>query len=222
MDSASDDVLKRFSKNTTADQVYKAMKYLTESNIPLISYGFIMYDPEVTLEDIRLNLSFLLRYPYFNILTLNKKVNAYCGTKIRRKLIEDNNLFLKEWYDIGEWKFTDSNVELFYNLAGEIIKNYFMPLEERIRYFEKHSILENSTLNNENKDIINQIIISFEKKVAKYCIEILKDIHSMITKINWNTIDKPSIHKKTKTIMGNLNHDLTNIKNLTKKKKKNK
>lgn len=58
LDSGSDEALGRFQKDTTVDRSLRAVELLRDLGIA-VDFGFIMFDPWTTVDDLRKNLAFL-------------------------------------------------------------------------------------------------------------------------------------------------------------------
>jgi len=65
VESGSQNLLDRFRKNTTVEQNKKAINILRRYNIEP-NYGFIIFDPDSTLEEVRENFEFLMEMKMFS------------------------------------------------------------------------------------------------------------------------------------------------------------
>ncbi len=93
VESGSQSVLDRFNKKLPVGQNEKAIALIQKKGIKL-STGFIMFDPEVTIPELRENLSFLQRNGLLNCATnaaqlLSHKAFIYAGAPVYKKIAKE-------------------------------------------------------------------------------------------------------------------------------------
>ena len=87
VESASDDVLRRFRKGTRARTNERAIQVLKEVGIRP-ELGFIMLEPHMTWGDVRKNLDFLERADCFTRHNLTNRLNIYHGAPLYHAAVE--------------------------------------------------------------------------------------------------------------------------------------
>jgi radical SAM superfamily enzyme YgiQ (UPF0313 family) len=116
LDSGSQSALDRFQKDTTVDRNLEAVKLLRDLDIG-VDFGFIMFDPWTTQQDIRDNLAFLqqiaeLGVPIDPSVFINT-LKFYPGTPIAERYVNPS--------EVGEGRaFQGSNADLQEDLRKRI------------------------------------------------------------------------------------------------------
>jgi radical SAM superfamily enzyme YgiQ (UPF0313 family) len=107
IESGYDPALRAFKKGLTVDQHRRAVDVLkTLQIVPTI--GFIMFRPETTLEELRVNLAFLEEIACGEITALTTQLKVYAGTDLEQSLRRTNRL--QGSYPHYGWQFADSRV----------------------------------------------------------------------------------------------------------------
>jgi len=126
MESASDDVLRRFKKGTRASMNERALRVLTASGIEP-EYGFIMLEPSMSWEDLGKNLAFMRRAPYFSRHNLTNRLNVYHGAPIHRTGVERGEI--DPTADLTErhaYSFEDERVRRYAGVT-DVLKHHAFP-----------------------------------------------------------------------------------------------
>jgi hypothetical protein len=123
LESASDDVLRRFKKGTRASMNERALRVLIASGIEP-EYGFIMLEPFMSWEDLGKNLAFMRRAPYFSRHNLTNRLNVYHGAPIHTTGVErgeiDPNADLTERH---HYPFQDERVRRYADIT-DLLKHH--------------------------------------------------------------------------------------------------
>ena len=106
VESGSNNMLKRFCKNTTADQNKLAIKMIREQGI-YVAVDYILFDPETSVEELKENVIFMKSANIFGHYPpiLFNRIKPYPGTKFTEQYgyISDENYFKnKDVKDIYE------------------------------------------------------------------------------------------------------------------------
>ena len=92
IESGCDDGLKTFNKHYSVKDVYQGVEILNAINLPF-EFGFMILEPESTLQSVRHNVEFLKRITAHGAALANFcKTAPYAGTKIAQRLKEEGRL----------------------------------------------------------------------------------------------------------------------------------
>ncbi|SNR87405.1 Radical SAM superfamily enzyme YgiQ, UPF0313 family [Anaerovirgula multivorans] len=130
LESGKEESLKRLNKMTTVEQNEKALKILRKYGIKP-NVGFIMFEPDSTVEDLRINYDFLKRNEILNSLDITVNVLYHHqiilqGTKSYKELKEQGRLKLSSLstYE-GSADYKNPQVALFATIMREITNCIF-------------------------------------------------------------------------------------------------
>ncbi|MBR6517804.1 MAG: cobalamin-dependent protein [Bacilli bacterium] len=149
IESGSDDCLQRFCKNTSVEINEQAIKILRDNNL-LVQVDFIMFEPYMTIKDLKLNMSFLKKnglYGHYPPLIYNRII-LYPGSKIRKQMEQENLTFGN--YNNCQYEHLDKKVNncwkkmLIYMKECSKLNTYIVGLE--LKKFEL--IKKGSNINN--------------------------------------------------------------------------
>lgn len=159
-------VLRRFKKNINITQNEEAVRTIQDLGINLF-LGFIIFDPETTIDDLRENLSFLkklnlLSKPSITGHLLCHRQSIFHGTPAYQELLLEERLSFPNYskYE-GIYKFTDSRVDFIYEVVEGFCQKVLNTLQGKD--------LKNSANNLKEKAYkeINEFLISnFEETVS--------------------------------------------------------
>lgn len=105
-------LLKVYKKGIRAEQHLHALAILKSLEI-LSSVGFIMFQPDTTLDELEANADFLSRLEGVEVTALLTKLRIYPGTATEKKMLAENKL--KGKYYKYEWDFERSEVAECYD-----------------------------------------------------------------------------------------------------------
>lgn len=133
LESGRDESLRRLNKMTTVAQNEEALRVLRANGIEP-SVGFIMFEPDSTLADVRINFDFLKRNDLLGNLFTTANVLYHPqiilqGTKAYRDLAHDGRLVLRETTYEGRSSYTDPAVRLLAELVGEVTNYFFITMD---------------------------------------------------------------------------------------------
>ena len=97
VESGSPSQLKRYNKNHTVEESAKVIQYLSNFNI---DYGFIMFDPDTTVKELRENITFLTTNSlHSHDARMTKRMRVVPTTKLWRQFseVEKANLEFGWW-----------------------------------------------------------------------------------------------------------------------------
>lgn len=134
LESGKDDSLKRLNKMTTVAQNERALKILRKYGIEP-NVGFIMFEPDSSLADIRVNFEFLLRNDLLKNLAITANVLYHPqiilqGTKAYQQLKEEGRLVLAATTYEGGAGFKDPQVATLARLISQITNYLFMKMND--------------------------------------------------------------------------------------------
>ncbi|MFZ5642860.1 MAG: B12-binding domain-containing radical SAM protein [Bacillota bacterium] len=133
LESGRDESLKRLNKMTTVAQNEKALKVLRQHGIEP-SVGFIMFEPDSSLEDIRVNFEFLQRNELLEDLSITANVLYHPqiilqGTRAYQKLQEEGRLKLLSTTYEGTASFANRQVESLAQIMSGITNCLFVKMD---------------------------------------------------------------------------------------------
>lgn len=91
MESGSDEALRRFNKGITVEDNHRAIDLLQKLGVPA-AYGFLMFDPDASCEDLLKNLEFLDRHGIATYKAICSQLTPYPGTRVWEDLRRDGRL----------------------------------------------------------------------------------------------------------------------------------
>ncbi len=161
VESFSQSALRRFHKGSTPEQNARAVKILQHLNLSL-SLGFIMFDMNTTLEEVRTNFDTLrelnlLTFPSSTAHLLSHRVFLLKGSPFFRN---DSN---KE-YEAG-YEFTDPRVKELYNLILPLCRKIIR--EMKGIDFEDFDPPHHSRTNGQLIRTFDEILCTLERVVSK-------------------------------------------------------
>jgi anaerobic magnesium-protoporphyrin IX monomethyl ester cyclase len=162
IESGSQLALNRFSKWTTVDQNSEALDLLQKSNIE-INLDFIMFDPEVTLDELEENLDFFKRnelYGTYPIEHLYNSLKIYPGTKSRSKYVKMFSLREHHLMNLMP-PFVHKEVDIVYRLNHTFFIRYQSVISSYLTSSTHFINTQNSiySYNTESTQYLNYLII---------------------------------------------------------------
>ncbi|SHH94650.1 B12-binding domain-containing radical SAM protein [Desulfofustis glycolicus] len=122
VESGSPSQLKRYTKNHTVEESTKAIRLLSDFNV---DYGFIMFDPDTTVNELRENITFLTENSLqTHDARMTKRLRIVPKTKLWWRFFEDQKGYVK--FDINE-------LELVTNFSSSTVASihyYFKKFED--------------------------------------------------------------------------------------------
>ncbi|KJS17120.1 MAG: radical SAM protein [Peptococcaceae bacterium BRH_c4b] len=133
LESGKDESLRRLNKMTTVAQNEKALKILRLHGIEP-NVGFIMFEPDSSLGDIRINLDFLQRNALLEELAITANVLYHPqiilqGTRAYHKLQEEGRLKLFSTTYEGTACFADHQVAVLAQIMSGITNSLFVKMD---------------------------------------------------------------------------------------------
>ena len=195
-ESANLATLKKYRKGHTPKQAEEALQLLRKLDVTA-EYGYIMIDPELTHEQLRENVEWILKIGGYTKHNLYNKLNLYYGTDLYRAIKEENPDGLP-FYERKITKFKDKRVEIF-SLLIDNAKELFSDYNEKVNDFILSKVKEYSS-NNLWQDIaerINDVEIVAWRQIILSALK-LSSNPEQINFDNWNNYIKN--HKKNLSI----------------------
>lgn len=207
VESGSIEQRKRYKRIETLEQCSDAMKMLRQLGI-MVDAGFIMFDPEVQLEDVKNNISFIRNNNFlqYNTWPLRPMILT-SGTPMYYRVIELGLLMERDEANPASfhYKYQNESVELLYSLVKNIADQtgkvfYILKYFYKSFFYEvKHKktldkvywyLMKNAEINmNYMDDMINEFvqtneIIESTRSVKQQLLELLEDIKTNILMFN--------------------------------------
>lgn len=167
LESGRNDSLKRLNKMTTVEQNKRALKILRANGIEP-NVGFIMFEPDSSLTDIRTNFEFLKRNALLKNLFITANVLYHPqiilqGTKAYRDLQQEGRLILKDTLYEGMTAFVIPEVARLAEIIGEITNYFFIRMNELWQGKLQEPIHAASLY-----DVMNQLLVNcFEETLRR-------------------------------------------------------
>ena len=133
LESGRDESLRRLNKMTTVAQNEEALRIIRRCGIEP-NVGFIMFEPDATLEDIQVNFDFLQRNDLLKELSITANVLYHPqiilqGTSAYQKMLEEGRLIFETTSYEGSATFRDPKVGLLANLTGRMTNHLFLKMD---------------------------------------------------------------------------------------------
>lgn len=122
IENFSTHALRCFNKPQNLSDIEAAIKTLHEIGIP-ISYGFIMYYPEMEPKEILENIEILYRLGIINLRSITSKLQIYMGTPYFDRRLEDFIITERTNYTI-KYQFRDTGIRTFIKECKAFEKAY--------------------------------------------------------------------------------------------------
>jgi len=113
VENASENGLRNLNRKSCLAEILQALDSLNECDVH-IAYNLLMFEPETTLDDIRINLRFMERHIEnpFNFC----RAEAYAGTGLETKLVGEGRL-LGSYFGF-DYRLKDPRSEVFHQIAN--------------------------------------------------------------------------------------------------------
>ncbi len=133
VESGSNTQLERYGKNTTTDIIEKSLEALRKEGIKFNPY-FICFDPDMTLDELKQNISFLRKIGFFNFDLVYTWLQIIPGTKYYYKLLDEKRLFGDS--HLPYYHFKNPDIEKIFSLLdtfGKIHRKRIAPLLKMLK-----------------------------------------------------------------------------------------
>lgn len=143
IESGVDRILRLYNKGATVAQNIRAIEILRELGIEL-NLGFIMFDPRMTMEELKQNVAFLRSMEILTVDSIRSWLWPLLGTPAVDQI---RTAGLVEAESLGEisYRFMDASVQEVYNIICECA-NRSQPLDRAIFRLRKDTSISRSTL----------------------------------------------------------------------------
>ncbi len=121
MESASPAQLRRLHKATTPAVNARALEVLSSHDLK-ISVGLIMFDPDCSLADIRMNIDFLRPHAHYLIFEPLNRLDVYTGTPVYHDLARRGRL--TGTYLDPQYEFADPKVAWLYEVSTRLLQRW--------------------------------------------------------------------------------------------------
>jgi len=199
IESGDNKILRRFNKRITVSDNIQAMRTLRNIGIDFTPY-FIMFDPWITLDELKNNLHFLHSNNICTFQTVKNAITVYKGTPIYFQI--KNDLKRKNWE--YHYAFKDKNIEKIYFSLEELKE-----LSEIDNLLIYYNFLKNSEFIEFYEDIIIQAN-TFTYNIMLNFIDVITNISSNNYQLTQMNTIKKMIHEYVTNIKNKLK-DKTNI-----------
>ncbi len=184
IESGIQEGLDRMNKKTTVEQNKKAIKILNQLQIKIV-IGFIMFEPESSLDDIKRNVAFLEEMGLYALESLHSRLRAYVGTeaayRISSKNLSKSDCLLDDYFG---YTISDSRCEILYNYAA-IMYDQLSPYIEMLESLREQI----EGVDNLHNIFVETYVTDF--KVRLHSFQLFKDlIHSIKKKESIRQIDR--------------------------------
>ncbi|TDR80068.1 B12-binding domain-containing radical SAM protein [Paludibacterium purpuratum] len=133
-------ILDRWQKEITVAENEQAINELELAAFPKdsINFGYIMFDPEMTFEELRQNYAWLRQSGFAKVQHLQNKMNVYYGTEAYNRLAKSSDTPPPALGERWRYKFLDGRVQVFeeafrkfhVNLQDNSLEEYVAAQEE--------------------------------------------------------------------------------------------
>lgn len=177
IESGCDSILKRMNKNISTDDIRKAVTIVRDSGVQL-SAGFIMFEPNSTLDELRINFNFLEELDLMNFhdqtvnMLYHNQIVLY-GSKSWNDLKKNNRLIFNSDFPFeARFKFKDPLVALICSSMKKIALQYFINIDKfwkshKVTFYEKFNNCHIQSPKGLNEKAINKCLKESFKLLLK-------------------------------------------------------
>jgi len=198
-ESASQRILDIYNKGTTVKDNINAISQLRDLGIN-ITQGFIMFDPFITLNEIKENVKFLEKTGGWEIDKLVNRLWLTPGTQIVKEL-ESSKMLIKKGLFQYDFKFSDKKVQKLFEIMHLKYYPTIQPILEELQrlkyvcyYQERNSF---------------HLVKTLEDKIKKNAIDLLKECIYIIK--NDKLDELHFIWEKEELEISTISHELEKI-----------
>ncbi|KMQ32172.1 B12-binding domain-containing radical SAM protein [Bacillus cereus] len=193
IESGTEEGLKRWQKRSTIEDNKRVIRLLRENDIYL-AFGFIMFHPHSSLEEVRENTKFLREHVGENLRRFGTRLEVYPGTAIERELSAEG--LLGENYqrtlDCMDYKYIDEEIGMFANsfagLFGEqYMKTAVIDKEPAVFEFESYLIIVHTFISRLKRKFGHNPEVAVEIELFK---EKIHGIYREMGEYNFHLIDR--------------------------------
>ncbi len=169
--------LNTLNKGTTVEMNYEAVEILKNLDIDL-EYGFMMFDPYTTLQEVYENIQFLKKVKKYTTRNLCNRCLVFPNTPIAIKLEKEGRI--KDNFPYYNYKIEDPDVEYLSNISYQIFQKYF-DIDYKIMLSK---VKLASASYNYNSDHLKKILGKFRDFEKKYELFTMNAFEEIIEKID--------------------------------------
>ena len=172
LESGRQESLNRLNKMTTVEQNETAIRILRKYGVNL-HIGFIMFEPDSSIEDIRINFNFLMRNHLLNDLNTTANVLYHQqivlqGTRSYRELVEEGRLILSSTSNYeGTVEYENPIIADFVAMMKEITNIVF----DSLKNSWKNESYKNPQMKESYKVVNDLLVLTFSKILEKIELE---------------------------------------------------
>jgi hypothetical protein len=143
MEAGCDSVLKRWAKGTTVADNDRALEILRTLDMPphALNFGFIMFDPEMTLDELRQQYAWLRGTGCCTVQHMQNKMNIYWGTPHYERMLSQGRVDTSPFGERWNYVFDDPRVgaveaafRRFHQRFQETCEAEYLDAAERFRF----------------------------------------------------------------------------------------
>lgn len=163
-----DRLLKFYNKGVTKEKSIEAINILNKLGI-FSSIGYIMFEPTMTLDELKENLQFYFKYVDIRLMILLCKIGIYENSKAYTNLlglidIDDKPVFSESIGDIFNYRFNDKKVQIVLDIFNKEL-NKIAPSRALTKLRSMSASAEYENYN--NKRWGNQLYLIIENLIEK-------------------------------------------------------
>lgn len=110
VESGVDSILSRYNKNVSVKDNEKAIQVLEKLGVG-IRFGFIMFDPRTTFEELKENFQWLKKVGHYTKYNLLNRLNVYYGTQVWNELKKLGLFNSKSFHERGPYRYLDKKTQ---------------------------------------------------------------------------------------------------------------
>lgn len=196
VENASEHGLRNLNRKCSIDQIQSALDILNRNDIH-VAYNLLMFEPDSTLEDIKINLDFF--ETHIDNPQNFCRAEAHAGTGLEAKLIREG-LIKGDYFGI-DYRIKDPYVEVFHKIANYAFLNRNFS-DNGLHYFNMQVDFSYQLLRRLYPELLNQTIRSYARNFIKRTnldtYHFLSNIYDFV--VNLNSIDAFEVQKFAATM----------------------
>ncbi len=205
VDNFSQPVLDRFAKYSSLEDNLHSIEVLRKLDIDAY-LGIIMFDPQLTLEELEENIKHLISLPFIRPWQILSKLEIYYGSPLTSQLSDQRHLVWDGFF--AKYDFLDARIQNVYKALEEVVKLAYPSMAELDRFrwgnleysktdqavidrFPRELFQINTDLNNEIFEIALDIIGKLKPETERLPVTDLldKDLEKRARWINQQTLE---------------------------------
>jgi hypothetical protein len=217
VESGCDSMLQRWNKGLTVKENERAIKELEALGWDKnrIDFGYIMFDPAMTLEELRQNYLWVRNSGHCRVQHLQNRLNIYYGTQSYQQMVDKYGLTPPYFGNRWNYPFIHKSVGDFHKIFREnhdYIQNALLDgyIPSQVKYLEVHNVLK------KQNNLHPKFVLDALESICRYFNNLEREIYYYIFDILLDNLDKIPIEQLEKYVRTFVSFRCNYLNNLSK------